>query len=305
MIEAIRLRNFQCHDRLEIRLDQITTIVGSSDVGKSAIVRALGLALFNRPSGDAFIKHGTEFTSVQVKVDGRVVTRKKGKRNLYKLDDKEFVAFGAGAVPEEIANLLNVNPVNFQEQLDPHFWLTDTPGQVSRNLNQIVNLESIDQTLAAIASELRKGRAVVEVTQSRLAEAKARRKSLKWVKEFDAELTELEGLERTADDKRRKSTALGSVMDGIQRAALTNERLRQATTEGQEIVKQGQEAIDKGKAAESLSDLVDRLNKAREVAEGPVPNLTKLEAIRADADEVAERRRNLEMVLTEMKEQEH
>lgn len=41
MIRRIVLRNFQNHRRLRIDLDpRVTTVVGPSDAGKSAVVRA-------------------------------------------------------------------------------------------------------------------------------------------------------------------------------------------------------------------------------------------------------------------------
>ena len=41
-IESLSLHNFQCHEHLDIAFDpQLTTIVGPSDVGKTAILRAL------------------------------------------------------------------------------------------------------------------------------------------------------------------------------------------------------------------------------------------------------------------------
>lgn len=36
MLQSLHLRNFQCHKRLDIELDQVVSIIGKSDVGRFA-----------------------------------------------------------------------------------------------------------------------------------------------------------------------------------------------------------------------------------------------------------------------------
>jgi AAA15 family ATPase/GTPase len=40
-MKKLRIKNFQIHKDLEIEFGPITTIVGPSDIGKSAVLRAL------------------------------------------------------------------------------------------------------------------------------------------------------------------------------------------------------------------------------------------------------------------------
>ena len=50
MIKSIHLRNFQRHKKLDIDLSEgVNVIVGPSDIGKTAILRALYWLRFNRP----------------------------------------------------------------------------------------------------------------------------------------------------------------------------------------------------------------------------------------------------------------
>jgi exonuclease SbcC len=58
MIQSIVLRNFQAHKNTEISLDKgITAIVGSSDSGKTSILRAFYWVLQNKPSGIQMVSY--------------------------------------------------------------------------------------------------------------------------------------------------------------------------------------------------------------------------------------------------------
>lgn len=186
MLTRAVFRDFQPHKKAIIDFDLITVIVGPSDKGKSAFMRGLGWVMRNEPQGDKFVRWGQKFASVLIDIDGHTVGRKRGSGvNKYTLDGEEFVAFGT-TVPEPIANLLAITPINIQEQLDSPFWFMLSPGQVSRELNAIINLDVIDSTMAALAQEVRKAKATVEVTETRLLEAKAARAETKGAEEYEA-----------------------------------------------------------------------------------------------------------------------
>ena len=74
MLEKLRIINFQKHEDLTVSFDdRITTIVGPSDVGKSAVLRALRWVLTNQPDGSGFIREGEKNASVVLRVDGRTI----------------------------------------------------------------------------------------------------------------------------------------------------------------------------------------------------------------------------------------
>lgn len=185
MIKSIHIKGFQKHEDLRIEFAPITTVVGKSDVGKSSIIRALKWACLNRPSGDEYVNWDADFAEVSVKAEKHTVTRRKGKGvNEYVLNGGEpYKAFGQGAVPQAIEKILNVDERNFSSQHDSPYWLSLTPGQVSKELNEIIDLSVIDSTMGNLASMLRKAKANAELTKSRLAEARKQRESLVWVKD--------------------------------------------------------------------------------------------------------------------------
>ena len=74
MIDRVQILNFQRHGELKIVFDeQITTIVGPSDTGKSSVLRAIRWVAFNRPLGDGFIRFGENECVVRLWVDGRKI----------------------------------------------------------------------------------------------------------------------------------------------------------------------------------------------------------------------------------------
>ena len=183
MIRSITLRNFQAHEARTIDLDRVTCIVGPSDQGKTAVLRALRWLCLNEPRGDAFITHGKDFARVKATLDtGDVITRQLGKKgNLYRVNDGEpYKAFGS-SVPDEVAKILNVDGNNFQQQLDPPFWLMASPGEVSRSLNRIVDLERIDAVLSKCSGQIRSTKAAIGVCEKRLEQAEADCERLAWV----------------------------------------------------------------------------------------------------------------------------
>ena len=81
MIKKLHIRNFQSHkDSRLIFSDGVNVIVGNSDSGKSAILRALNWVITNRPSGDSYISNWGGPTYVIVETEEGTVIRERGKR---------------------------------------------------------------------------------------------------------------------------------------------------------------------------------------------------------------------------------
>lgn len=78
--------NFQSLGSVELQLEGLTALVGPSDRGKSALVRAIQAALFNLP-GEFFVRTGADSSQVTVEWDGhRVVWEKGGGKNQFTID---------------------------------------------------------------------------------------------------------------------------------------------------------------------------------------------------------------------------
>ena len=195
MLKSIKIVNFQAHKRLEVDFDpHVTCLVGPTDAGKTAAVRALLWLVTNQPQGDAFLRWGSSHCKVEVFIDDHVIVRKRGVGNTYTLDGKVLKSFGQ-SVPDPVAEILKLEENNFQLQLDAPFWFLKSAPEVSRALNKIVNLEVIDQSLAKVSALVRRTTHEKESCTKRLKEARTTRDSLKWAKDADKELKRLEEAE--------------------------------------------------------------------------------------------------------------
>ena len=273
MLEELRIQNFQRHRKLRVGFDPtITTIVGGSDVGKSAILRALRWVCTNQPKGDAHIRHGAKGCTVQLVVDGHTITRKRGGgKNTYELDGEPYKAFGTG-VPDTIAGLLNMPDVCWQGQHDPSFWFGASPGEVSRQLNAIVDLGIIDTTLTNVGRTYTKARTALEVAEDNLTEAKASLDELDWVPACDSALllAELLAVDASrATDKAENLRVLrhSALADRAQRD--TAQRHADAT---QGLAMAAGAAVAAQDRADQLKALRLRALGAEMVANRPVPD---------------------------------
>jgi len=151
MIIRITIHNFQPYRHIVLDLSPgINAIVGYSQAGKTAIIRALEWVIKNRPMGFRFHHKYTkeDVTYVEVLFDNNIsITRYKSKKeNLYIVKtQKETTKYRAGTtIPDVVAKLINMSDINIQEQLDPHFLISNSGPEISRAINSITNAEDAD-----------------------------------------------------------------------------------------------------------------------------------------------------------------
>lgn len=273
----VTICNFQAHERVKVNIASVATIVGASDRGKSAIVRAIRWACVNRPGGDAFVREGEDNARVIVSIDTNRVERAKGKAgNIYKLNGKRLEAF-RGDIPPEVAAVLNVGDVNFQLQHDPPFWFSDTAGEVSRKLNEIINLGSIDSTLGFINSAIRQNNETVRVCGGRYAAAEADRAALASVTDADAELKRLEEQEREIKQTHQNAAGLASLLKGVSEHVQTIEHASKLTAAALDAIQKGEAWAGLQDQTASLSAAIGSAQTLAAQASDEVPSLSDVE----------------------------
>ena len=153
MITNIKLLNFQKHEQLELDLDQVTTIVGPSDAGKSAVLRALVFNATNSTSGKAFLREGASRVACKVTIDDHVIVRGVNKhQNIYSLDGTPFKAFGRG-VPDPVADVWRISPASIQRQLDGPFLLSLSGRETAEYLNTVSGIDLLDRGVKHLVKE--------------------------------------------------------------------------------------------------------------------------------------------------------
>jgi exonuclease SbcC len=135
----------------------MNVITGTSDSGKSAIMRAMLWALKNRPSGEAFKSwDATDKDIVDVAMefdsDWFIKSRVNGK-NKYETEAGFFEALRSD-VPEPVQLIANMTDYNIQTQFDKYFMLQDSPGDRAKKLNELVGLDIIDRVFKKLNSKV-------------------------------------------------------------------------------------------------------------------------------------------------------
>jgi len=161
MIESLSVKNFQSHENTKLEFTSgINIILGRSQAGKTALLRALLWLVTNRPSGLRFRSHfaddsPTEVTAALRKSNPHLATaagnalyvqvrKSPSTKAVYSVGDSNFSGFGK-SVPEAVANALNINPdINIQRQLDSPFLITASPSEVASTINRATRLDNTD-----------------------------------------------------------------------------------------------------------------------------------------------------------------
>ncbi len=219
MINKLQLKAFQAHKLSNLEFDPgVNAIIGESDEGKTSIIRALYWAAQNKPSGDDFISNFSKRgeCSATVEIDRQTVTRFKNKtKNEYRINDQEFKALGKSGVPDEVSNILQLDDLNFQNQMDAPFLLSNNGGEVARYLNDIVNLNVIDVSLTKIKSKVNGTARDIEENAKEAGLLKTELSELDWILEAEKEILKLEDDYHEHKNKSEVNEMLADLLDDI------------------------------------------------------------------------------------------
>ncbi len=205
MIGSLKIQNFQSHKDSELIFSPgVNAIVGLSDTGKTAILRALRWLIENRPAGEAMRSDwGGEISVEAILQNGQkrnmeilgVERYRNGKENAYRLNHDTFKAIKS-EVPEEIQQALNITKVNLQHQHDTAFLLTSSPGEVAQHFNQVANIESIDRGMKKVQSAFRKHEQNLKTGTENLEVLNRDLANFDYLEAYEKKVVALEELER-------------------------------------------------------------------------------------------------------------
>jgi len=217
MIDFIHLKNFQGHEDSRLELcPGINAIIGKSDNGKSSIVRALNYVRYNRPASNNYpshwIKNGkgnlTGEMSITIGKQGKTLTRFRNKdENGYKIDSEILKAINRD-VPEQVETFLNLSEVNLQKQLDSHFLLADTPGQVAQFFNELVKMDEIDLYLSeALSMKTKNNKDIRELTELKERQEQEL-ENYSWIEKAEKYNKALAGIETDIEEIEEQISAI-------------------------------------------------------------------------------------------------
>jgi exonuclease SbcC len=277
MIKEIDIVNFQSHKSSHLELvPGVNVIVGASDSGKSAIIRALRWLIWNRPVGDAFLSHWGGLTTVNVTMEnGITIERSKGKTvNVYALIEydtgsefEEFKAFG-NDVPQPIQEILNLDETNLQRQGDQPFLISNTPGEVSSYFNKVAKLDQIDTSLKFITSNAKALTGQIKSAEVRLQSLETESERYQYLGKAEAQLEVLE--EDLLNQYHRRS--------GLQ----TLRELHAGITYLENLNKLDQEIVDREEVVDELLDMIAQRSQVLEAKTSLTESVTSWTILETD-----------------------
>lgn len=165
MIKEIVLKNFRPHKSLVLKdlHPNLNVIIGDTGTGKTSIFRALRLLFNNEPSGGAKLYKFKEQTELIIKAivnNSELIRKPKSYSIKRKGKTWSLTSFGK-SVPEPIKDIIDLQEINWQLQIQPHFLILDNGGTVARFLNPILGSDESDLIIKEIKKQVETSRAEI------------------------------------------------------------------------------------------------------------------------------------------------
>lgn len=158
----VKIKNFQSIRQAALEfVPGLTVIVGPSNTGKSATLRAIEAALYNR-LGDTFVTSGEEYSAVKIEDNNHTLIwkrmRKGETKTVMSLDGKTLIKLGR-TQPDEVSSVFKIKDVaqdenkerlNFWKQMDYPFLMDRTPSQLFYFLAHSAEAEKVQEIIEEI-----------------------------------------------------------------------------------------------------------------------------------------------------------
>ena len=167
------LHNFQSHSHtvVDFMLNALNGLIGQSDNGKTAVLRAIKWCLYNDPKGDDFIRLGETDCWVELEFSNGYKVRRgrtTSSAGYYEVYDaslqqtQKFTGF-SHAVPMDVYNAHQMPKVaigkeqvsfNLAEQLDGAFMLSQSAGDRATLIGKITGVQHVDASIKEIGKDI-------------------------------------------------------------------------------------------------------------------------------------------------------
>jgi DNA repair protein SbcC/Rad50 len=321
-ITKVVVENFQSHARSELAFGPgLNVIIGPSDNGKSAVLRAVRWALYNEPRGSEFVRSGARECRVSVTMsDGVEVVReliltKSGaaSRNRYILRAPEqepqvFEGFG-GDVPAEVTKahgmpqvLLDTDKkvgLSFGSQLEGPFLMAESGSLRARAIGRLLGVHVVDAAMRNTQKDQRMVKQEIVKLEQRLEQYDQDLLPYADIPEQEARLEAAEALLATVERLQQRLGKLEALRDQFDRTdreeIVTQAQLGRldGLEEAEHGLKQAEERHRHGAKLERFSQDFARVDLEGRTYKTRIDALTALPIAEQRAREAAERQLRL------------
>lgn len=321
-IKQILIENFQSHARSELTFGPgLNVIIGPSDNGKSAVLRALRWALYNEPRGSEFVRSGARECRVTVTMsDGVQIVRellltKSGAsaRSRYLVrqpDQPEQVFEGFGLeVPAEVVKahgmpqvLLDTDKrvlLSLGSQLEGPFLLTESGSLRARALGRLLGVHVVDAAVRSTQRDLRSARLEVGRLEKEVARYDDELKPYEDIPEQESRLARAEEILAQVEQLQGRLTRLDAIRTQLEAAEGESIRVDAAlarlesVTEAREALLAAEELQRQSSQLERLAADLGRVEQESRVGRTRLAALNALSEAEARAREAGERQARL------------
>lgn len=206
MIKSLEIKGLEKHKNSKLEFhDKINLIIGSSNTGKSSIVKSINLLINNVPNGNEFINHDMDECIVKGKFNKNdtIERIKSEKINKYVVNDKDYDSIGQ-TVPIQVGQITKFTDLNLRTQFERFFLLQNNPGEVARKLNEIVNLQIMDDCIKKVKSKVTKKNQDITYLEKEIIVAKNKLDQYKWIDKAGEQLQYIENQDIIRSDIKIK-----------------------------------------------------------------------------------------------------
>lgn len=223
----IEIVNFQSHANTKLNFDEgVNVIIGPSDSGKTAVIRAMKWIFFNEPSGTDIIKKGEDSAKVTLKLNTgfKIIRGRSKSKNYYEIispenETQRFEGFGLN-VPQEIIDLTGINKIdlgnmkkslNIAEQLESPFLITESPSIKANALGKLAGVDIIDKALGNLSKDIYEINSDRKSLEKEIKDQKDILKNFEYLKDEKVKIERLEYIFNQVDEYTSKLNILNNL----------------------------------------------------------------------------------------------
>lgn len=223
----IEIVNFQSHANTKLNFDEsVNVIIGPSDSGKTAVIRAMKWIFFNEPSGTDMIKKGEDSAKVTLKLNTgfKIIRGRSKSKNYYEIispenETQRFEGFGLN-VPQEIIDLTGINKIdlgnmkkslNIAEQLESPFLITESPSIKANALGKLAGVDIIDKALGNLSKDIYEINSDRKSIEKEIKDQEDILKNFEYLKDEKVKIERLEYIFNQVDEYTSKLNILNNL----------------------------------------------------------------------------------------------